>query len=89
MSLFHITLLDWALTGLHTSLMVEYLTTKRVEEQYTAFMIGFNELIPQDLINVFDEREVEHLIGGISESMFPLPLFFPASETNLSTSPYS
>lgn len=30
-------------------------------------MDGFNELIPQELINVFDERELELLIGGISE----------------------
>jgi len=47
--------------------MVEYRITKRVQEQYTAFMEGFNELIPQELINVFDERELELLIGGISE----------------------
>lgn|SRR5258706_6551534 len=50
--------------------MVEYRTTKRIQEQYTAFMEGFNELIPQELINVFDERELELLIGGISESTF-------------------
>lgn len=31
-------------------------------------MEGFSELIPQELINVFDERELELLIGGISES---------------------
>jgi E3 ubiquitin-protein ligase NEDD4 len=30
-------------------------------------MTGFNELIPQELINVFDERELELLIGGIGE----------------------
>ena len=30
-------------------------------------MSGFNELIPQELINVFDERELELLIGGIGE----------------------
>ena len=51
--------------------MVEYRTTKRVQEQSIAFMGGFNELIPQELINVFDERELEILIGGISESTFP------------------
>lgn len=56
--------------GLRASLMVEYRTTKRIQEQYTAFMEGFNELIPQELINVFDERELELLIGGISESTF-------------------
>ena len=51
--------------------MIEYRTTKRVREQYTAFMEGFNELIPQELINTFDGCEVELLIGGISESMSP------------------
>lgn len=30
-------------------------------------MSGFHELIPEDLVNVFDERELELLIGGISE----------------------
>ena len=64
-------LLDWALNCLHTRLMVEYHTIKRVQEQYTAFMIGFNELIPQELINAFDGCEVELLIGGIPESMSP------------------
>jgi len=40
---------------------------KRIEEQFSKFAEGFNELIPQDLINVFDERELELLIGGIAE----------------------
>jgi E3 ubiquitin-protein ligase NEDD4 len=47
--------------------VVEYLISKRVKDQFDAFMSGFNELIPQDLINVFDERELELLIGGMSE----------------------
>jgi len=28
---------------------------------------GFHELIPADLVNVFDERELELLIGGIAD----------------------
>jgi E3 ubiquitin-protein ligase NEDD4 len=47
--------------------IVEYRISKRVNEQFEAFMSGFSELIPQDLINVFDERELELLIGGMSE----------------------
>ena len=47
--------------------IVEYRISKRVNEQFEAFMTGFSELIPQDLINVFDERELELLIGGMSE----------------------
>ena len=47
--------------------IVEYHISRRVKEQFDAFMSGFSELIPQDLINVFDERELELLIGGMSE----------------------
>ena len=32
-----------------------------------AFKEGFHELIPKELVNVFDDRELELLIGGISE----------------------
>jgi len=47
--------------------VVEYRISKRVKEQFEAFMSGFSELIPQDLVTVFDERELELLIGGMSE----------------------
>jgi len=47
--------------------VIEYRVHKRVKEQFDAFMAGFSELIPDDLINVFDERELELLIGGMSE----------------------
>lgn len=48
-------------------LVTEWRIQKRVEEQFNAFIQGFHELIPSDLVNVFDERELELLIGGISE----------------------
>ncbi|KAH8833564.1 hypothetical protein DL96DRAFT_1577533 [Flagelloscypha sp. PMI_526] len=47
--------------------VVEYRISRRVREQFEAFMSGFSELIPLDLITVFDERELELLIGGMSE----------------------
>ncbi len=47
--------------------VVEYRISKRVKEQFDAFMSGFSELIPQELITVFDEKELELLIGGMSE----------------------
>lgn len=50
----------------YVKLLVEYRISKRVKEQFDAFMLGFNELIPQELIDVFDERELELLIGGMS-----------------------
>lgn len=40
-------------------LITEWRIQKRVEDQFKAFLAGFNELIPQELINVFDERELE------------------------------
>ncbi|KKA29003.1 hypothetical protein TD95_004684 [Thielaviopsis punctulata] len=51
----------------YVDLMVKWRIQKRIEEQFKAFKEGFSELIPQDLINVFDERELELLIGGIAE----------------------
>ncbi|KAJ9156589.1 E3 ubiquitin-protein ligase [Pleurostoma richardsiae] len=51
----------------YVDLMVKWRIEKRIEEQFKAFKEGFHELIPQDLINVFDERELELLIGGIAE----------------------
>ena len=47
--------------------MTEWRIQKRVEEQFNAFATGFHELIPPDLVNVFDERELELLIGGIAD----------------------
>ncbi|KAK1750842.1 hypothetical protein QBC47DRAFT_406540 [Echria macrotheca] len=51
----------------YVDLMVKWRIEKRIAEQFQAFKDGFHELIPQDLINVFDERELELLIGGIAE----------------------
>lgn len=51
----------------YVDLMVKWRIEKRIEEQFKAFKEGFHELIPHDLINVFDQRELELLIGGIAE----------------------
>ncbi|KAL0089669.1 hypothetical protein F4703DRAFT_1477075 [Phycomyces blakesleeanus] len=51
----------------YVNLVTEWRISRRVEEQFKAFKEGFNQLIPHDLVNVFDERELELLIGGISE----------------------
>ncbi|CAN3376925.1 hypothetical protein DIURU_001700 [Diutina rugosa] len=51
----------------YVELITEWKISKRVEEQFKAFIDGFNELIPQDLVNVFDERELELLIGGLAD----------------------
>ncbi|KAI9329014.1 hypothetical protein DFJ73DRAFT_902704, partial [Zopfochytrium polystomum] len=51
----------------YVDLVVEWRIVKRVEEQFRAFQQGFNEIVPQELINVFDERELELLIGGLAD----------------------
>lgn len=51
----------------YVDLVVEYRISNRVKEQFGAFMDGLLELIPKELITVFDERELELLIGGMSE----------------------
>ena len=51
----------------YVELFTQWKIHDRVSAQLKAFMDGFNELIPEDLITVFDERELELLIGGISE----------------------
>ncbi len=48
-------------------MVVEYCLYKRVQDQFDAFMSGFSEIIPLDLIRVFDENEVKLLIGGTSD----------------------
>jgi E3 ubiquitin-protein ligase NEDD4 len=47
--------------------IVEYRVHKRVLEQSEAIMEGLSELIPTDLLNVLDERELELLISGVTE----------------------
>ena len=47
--------------------VVDYRISQRVKEQFGALMEGLLELIPRDLINVFDERELELLIVGTPE----------------------
>lgn len=46
-------------TPLIYSAVVEHHVHKSVKEQFDAFMAGFSELIPQELITGFDEQEIE------------------------------
>lgn len=47
--------------------VAEFKIYKRVESQFKAFLTGFHELIPEDLVAVFDEKELELLIGGLED----------------------
>jgi len=48
----------------YVGLMVKYHTLGRVKDQFSALRSGFVDLIPRDQINLFDEHELEFLIGG-------------------------
>ncbi|KAH8117461.1 HECT-domain-containing protein [Phellopilus nigrolimitatus] len=58
--------------GDYVNAVVHHRISKRVKEQFDAFMTGLNELVPQELAMVFDERELELLIGGMSEIDQPM-----------------
>jgi len=67
----------------YVDLVVDYRISKRVKDQSDALMSGLSDLIPLDLITVFDERELELLIVGIPEinvyvpfTRYILPIFF-------------
>ncbi len=48
-------------------LTTEYRLVKSVEEQLQSFLKGFHDIIPPDLIAVFDEQELELLISGLPD----------------------
>jgi len=51
----------------YVNLMIEHSINAGVEEQLKVFRNGLYEIIPSDLISIFDERELELLISGVSE----------------------
>ncbi|KAJ1979372.1 hypothetical protein H4R34_002850 [Dimargaris verticillata] len=51
----------------YVDLVTNWKIRGRIEDQLKAFLDGFHQLIPRDLIVVFDERELELLVGGIAE----------------------
>ncbi|CAF3440978.1 unnamed protein product [Rotaria sp. Silwood1] len=51
----------------YLELMTKWRFTRGVEEQTKAFLHGFNEVVPLQWIQIFDERELELLLCGISK----------------------
>ncbi|OCT86969.1 hypothetical protein XELAEV_18020659mg [Xenopus laevis] len=49
------------------SLVIQWRFMNRVQKQMAAFKEGFFELIPQDLIKIFDENELELLMCGLGD----------------------
>ena len=51
----------------YVRLVVEHRLIKSVEEQLQEFLTGFHEIIPADLISIFNEQELELLISGLPD----------------------
>lgn len=51
----------------YVDLVVAYRTIGQIAEQLRAFMKGLGEVLPLDLLRVFDEHELDMLIGGMTE----------------------
>lgn len=47
--------------------LVEYRLTVSVKEQLDSFLGGFHDIIPAELISIFNEQELELLISGLPE----------------------
>lgn len=48
-------------------LIIKWRFIGRVKQQMMSFMDGFNELIPQNMLQIFDENEVELLLCGLQD----------------------
>ncbi|XP_029648348.1 E3 ubiquitin-protein ligase NEDD4 isoform X2 [Octopus sinensis] len=51
----------------YIDLVIKWRFVSRVENQMKLFMKGFNALIPQTLLQIFDENEVELLMCGLQD----------------------
>ncbi|KAL5559936.1 hypothetical protein UlMin_036147 [Ulmus minor] len=51
----------------YVNLVTEHRLTTAIRPQITAFMDGFNELIPRELISIFNDKELELLISGLPD----------------------
>ncbi|RFU28218.1 hypothetical protein B7463_g8120, partial [Scytalidium lignicola] len=51
----------------YVRLMVEWRLTGSVKDQLSEFLKGFHEIIPAELVAIFNEQELELLISGLPE----------------------
>ncbi|KAJ0801926.1 putative HECT domain, ubiquitin interacting, UBA-like superfamily, armadillo-like helical [Helianthus annuus] len=54
----------------YVDLVAEHILTNAIRPQINSFLEGFNELIPRDLISIFNDKELELLISGLPEIDF-------------------
>ena len=51
----------------YLGLVCEWRMTRGIEEQTKAFLDGFNEVVPLEWLQYFDERELELMLCGMQE----------------------
>ncbi|KAI9666925.1 MAG: hypothetical protein M1831_001430 [Alyxoria varia] len=51
----------------YVRLVIEYRLTGSVQEQLDSFLKGFHDIVPSELISIFDEGELELLISGMPD----------------------
>ena len=51
----------------YVRLITEQKLSVAIKDQISAFLVGFHEIIPKDLITIFNEQETELLISGLPD----------------------
>ncbi|KAK4575710.1 hypothetical protein RGQ29_026607 [Quercus rubra] len=51
----------------YVDLVAEHILTNAIRPQINSFLEGFNELVPRELISIFNDKELELLISGLPE----------------------
>lgn len=51
----------------YVDLVADHILTNAIRPQITAFLEGFNELVPKELVSIFNDKELELLISGLPE----------------------
>lgn len=51
----------------YVDLVADHILTNAIRPQISSFFDGFTELVPQELISIFNDKELELLISGLPE----------------------
>ncbi|KAM1806044.1 hypothetical protein ACFX11_029236 [Malus domestica] len=51
----------------YVDLVAEHILTNAIRPQIDSFLYGFHELVPRELISIFNDKELELLISGLPE----------------------
>ncbi|CAK9145116.1 unnamed protein product [Ilex paraguariensis] len=54
----------------YVDLVADHILTNAIRPQINSFLEGFNELVPRELISIFNDKELELLISGLPEIDF-------------------